>query len=127
MSGWLFAFPLMGLWLDERATPPSVLRRWAFVSCSALAAVAAVVVVQASTGLLPLPRSVADPTLEAFSWGGLRNAPALQNKPAFVLSTRWSDAGKIALALGPATPVFVLSSDPRGWAFVEGGAKAPGR
>ena len=126
MSGWLFAFPLMGLWLDERATPPSVLRRWAFVSCSALAAVAAVVVVQASTGLLPLPPSVADPTLEAFSWGGLRDAPALQNKPAFVLSTRWSDAGKIALALGPATPVFVLSSDPRGWASVEGGQKLLG-
>ncbi len=126
MSGWLFAFPLMGLWLDERATPPSALRRWAFISCAALAAVAAAVVVQASTGPLPLPPSVADPTLEAFSWVGLRNAPALQNKPAFVLSTRWSDAGKIALALGPATPVFVLSSDPRGWAFVEGGQKLLG-
>ena len=125
MSGWLFAFPLMGAWLDERATSSGALRRWALISCGTLAAVAAVVVVQASTGWprrsLPLPQSVADPTLEAFDWGALRNAPTLQKNPAFVLSTRWSDAGKIALALGPATPVFVLSNDPRGWAFVEGG------
>jgi hypothetical protein len=35
-----------------------------------------------------------------------------------VISTKWSDAGKIALALAPRILVFVLSSDPRGWAFL---------
>ena len=131
MSGWLFAFPLMGAWLNEKAASPGLLRRWAFISCATLGAVVAVVVVQASTGwpqrLLPLPRSVADPTLEAFNWAALKDAPPLQEKPAFVLSTRWSDAGKIALALGPGMPVFVLSNDPRGWAFVEGGQELHGR
>ena len=131
MPGWFFAYPLMGAWLDQRAIPKAAMRRWALVSCGTLAAVAAMFVVQAATGFpqrwLPLPRWVADPTLEAFDWGALRAAPALGNNPAFVLSTSWSDAGKIALALGPGMPVLVLSNDPRGWAFVDGGSKFLGR
>ena len=47
--------------------------------------------------------------------------------PAFVLAAKWSDAGKIALALGPEIPVFVISDDPRGWAFVGGGDDLAGR
>jgi hypothetical protein len=131
MPGWFFAFPLMGAWLDERATSISVLRRWAFISSGLLGAIAAVAVVQASTGWplrSPLARpGVADPTLELFAWSGLREAAAFDPAPAFVLSTRWSDAGKIALALGPATPVFVMSADPRGWAFEKPGTMLLGR
>ena len=131
MPGWFFAFPLMGAWLDERAIDIRALRRWAFISSGALAAVAAVTVVQSSTGWLtrlsPIQRGVADPTLEALDWGGLREAPAFDPRPAFVVSAKWSDAGKIALALGPDIPVFVISSDPRGWAFVRDGAALLGR
>jgi hypothetical protein len=61
----------------------------------------------------------ADPTLEAFDWQDLAKAPIFDAPPHFVISTKWSDAGKIALALGPHVPVFVLSSDPRGWAFLD--------
>ena len=74
-----------------------------------------------------VPAGLADPTLEALDWRELREAPALVPRPAFVISTTWSDAGKIALALGPAIPVFVISWDPRGWAFVDGRAGDPGR
>ena len=57
--------------------------------------------------------------LEAFEWRDLKNAPIFAQAPSFVISTKWSDAGKIALALGPKIPVFVLSNDPRGWAFLD--------
>ena len=73
------------------------------------------------------PPGTADPTLEAFDWGGLRDASLLNPPPAFVVSTRWSDAGKIALALGPRVPTFVISNDPRGWAFVKDGAGLVGQ
>ena len=55
-------------------------------------------------------------------WTGANSAMRLRcdPRPAFVLAAKWSDAGKIALALGPETPVFVISDDPRGWAFVAG-------
>ena len=65
--------------------------------------------------------------LEAFEWRELRTAPVFDQAPSFVVATKWSDAGKIALALGPQTPVFVLSNDPRGWAFVDDSASFVGR
>lgn len=130
MSGWFFTFPLLGAWIDERATSAGALRRWAMVSCGTLAAVAALFALQGATGfplrLLPM-RPGADPTLEAFAWSDLRSATLLDPMPAFVLSTHWSDAGKIALALGPGVPVFVISDDPRGWAYAPDGGALIGR
>ncbi len=131
MPGWFFAYPLLGAWLDERAMSDGALRRWAVISGGALAAIAVLFTLQAATGfplrLLPRAANVADPTLEAFAWRDLRVAPLLKPQPAFVLSTHWSDAGKIALALGPDVPVFVISDDPRGWAYVPGGGRLIGR
>jgi hypothetical protein len=57
--------------------------------------------------------------LEAFDWRDLKKAPIFEEAPSFIISVKWSDAGKIALAFGPQIPVFVLSSDPRGWAFAD--------
>ena len=129
--GWFFAFALMGAWIDQKAFAARTLRRSAFVSAGLLAAIVAVVVIQTSTGwplrLMRLRPGVADPTLEAFGWRALRAAPALNPAPAFVVAVNWRDAGKIALALGPETPVFVISNDPRGWAFVKGGERFLGR
>jgi hypothetical protein len=65
--------------------------------------------------------------LETFEWRQLRTAPILLQSPGFIVATRWSDAGKIALALGPKSPVFVLSNDPRGFAFLDGSANFVGR
>ncbi len=131
MPGWFFVFALAGAWVDERGIADATLRRWALASAGLLAAVAALVSVQAATGwplrLLPLRAGATDPTLEAFGWGGLRDAPAMRPPPAFVLAAKWSDAGKIALALGPKVPVFVVSGDPRGWAFVADGGDLRGR
>ena len=87
---------------------------------------------RASTGwltrLAPIQRGVADPTLEALDWRGLRDGAFVQSKAGLrSVDAKWSDAGKIALALGPDIPVFVISGDPRGWAFVRGGGALLGR
>ena len=123
MPGWFFAFPLMGVWVDELGDSTRTLRRAAFLSSGLLAAIAGVAVVQVTTGwplaILTAQSNLVDPTLEAFEWRDLAKAPIFDEPPRFVISTKWSDAGKIALALGPRIPVFVLSNDPRGWAFLD--------
>lgn len=131
MPGWFFAYALMGAWLDESRASVPALRRWAFASSALLAAIAGVAAVQASTGwpLLALTGAsdLHDPTLEAYPWRDLRKAPIFDQAPRFVISTKWSDAGKIALALGPRIPVFVLSGDPRGFAFADDSASYVGQ
>ena len=128
MPGWFFAFALMGVWLKPFA---GALRRWAVVSSVLLAAIAGAAILQASTGwpwlALTAGTGLADPMLEAFEWRELRTAPVFDQAPGFVVATKWSDAGKIALALGPQIPVFVLSNDPRGWAFMDDSASFVGR
>jgi 4-amino-4-deoxy-L-arabinose transferase-like glycosyltransferase len=131
MPGWFFAFPLMGVWLGEPWAARYDLRRWAIVSAGLIGAIAILVVSQAATGwatrLVPAPAGVVDPTLETLDWGALRAAPALRDAAAFVVATKWSEGGKIALALGSRTPVFVFSDDPRGMAFLDDSARFVGR
>ena len=130
MPGWFFVFALMGAWVEDRGFADKTLRRWAFACLGGLALAAALVSVQITTGWpsrLFVRPGAPDATLEAFPWSSLRDAPALRPAPAFVLADKWSDAGKIALALGPGVPVYVLSDDPRGWAFVAGGEGLVGR
>ncbi len=123
MPGWFFSFALMGVWVDELGMSMDALRRWAILSLALLVAIAGVAILQVSTGwplaLLSAPSHRGDPTLEGFEWRDLAKAPVFNPPPRFVISTKWSDAGKIALALGPHVPVFVLSNDPRGWAFLD--------
>src|SRR5580693_1061966 len=123
MPGWFFTFPLMGAWVEELGVSARTLRRAAFLSLGLLVATAGVAVVQVTNGwplaILTAQSNLVDPTLEAFEWRDLAKAPIFDEPPRFVISTKWSDAGKIALALGPRIPVFVLSNDPRGWAFLD--------
>ena len=131
MPGWFFAFPLMGAWVDELGVSVGALRRWALLSSTLLAALAGFAVLQTSTGwpwsILTARSHLGDPTLEGFEWRDLAKAPIFDQTPRFVISTKWSDAGKIALALGPQIPIFVLSNDPRGWAFLDDSARFVGQ
>jgi 4-amino-4-deoxy-L-arabinose transferase-like glycosyltransferase len=131
MPGWFFAYPLLGAWLGEPWAAHIRLRRWAIVSAGLIGAIAVFAVSQATTGwltrLLPLRPGAGDPTLETLDWGALRTAPALEDDAAFVVATKWMEAGKIALALGPQTPVFVFSGDPRGMAFLDDSGRFIGR
>jgi 4-amino-4-deoxy-L-arabinose transferase-like glycosyltransferase len=132
MPGWLFAYPLLGVWVAERM--PVARRLFAIGSTAALALVAAVAVAvaEAQTGFLVAlaPRfAAADPTLESLNWSKLRQSPlfAAGALPAFVVATKWTEAGKIALALGPQVPVLVLSGDPHGFAFLDDPAAFVGK
>jgi 4-amino-4-deoxy-L-arabinose transferase-like glycosyltransferase len=130
MPGWFFVFPLLGARLDEPWAAKFNLKRWGLVMAGLLAAVAVLVTSQAATGwatrLVSLPSGALDPTLETLDWGALR--PALsQDDAAFVVATKWMEAGKIGLALGPQTPIFVFSADPRGIGFIDDSARFVGR
>ena len=89
MPGWFFAFPLMGAWAQDVAVPVRNLRRYAALSVALLALLTAGSVVEARTGWLwrLFPAGTTDPTLEAFDWTGLPEAPLLQPAPSFVIST----------------------------------------
>ena len=131
MPGWFFTFALLGAWVNEVGVSVNALRRWALVTAALLTGIATLAVVQASTGwpwlILTTYSGVADPMLESFGWSDLKNAPILNSAPAFVISMKWSDAGKIAVALGPRIPVIVLSNDPRGWAFLDDSGRFVGQ
>ena len=127
----VIVFALMGAWLKQFGVSPGALRRLAVIASVLLAAIAGAAILEASTGwpwlALAAGSGLADPTLEAFEWRELRKAPVFDQAPSFVIATKWSEAGKIALALGPQIPVFVLSNDPRGWAFLDDSANFGGR
>jgi hypothetical protein len=122
MPGWLFAYPLLGAWLGDRSAR---LRIFAFGATAALALIAALAAAEARTGFLinffPRLADGADPTLESLGWSKLRQSPLLRDEGdrAFVVATKWTEAGKIAQALGPGRPVALFSDDPRGFAFLE--------
>ena len=115
MPGWLFVFPLMGAWLAEPWASRLRLERWAWGTVAAVGAFAVLAASHAATGWIAPLRAARDPTLEMLPWTPLAAAPELKSA-AFVVATDWPEASKIALALGPDTPVFVFSDDPRGWA-----------
>lgn len=135
MPGWFFAYPLLGAWLSEGWAKRVDLRRWAIGSTALLAAVVLALAAQAATGWItrffPLRPGVVDPTLEALGWDRLALSPLLDGRggtaPAFVVSTKWFEGGKIAVALGPTMPAIVYSDDPRGMAFLDDSARFVGR
>ena len=130
MPGWFFAYPLLGARLDEPWAAKFSLRRWGTLMAALLGVVAVLVASQAATGwatrLVRLPAGAVDPTLEMLDWGGLRAAP-LPEGTAFVVATKWMEAGKIGLALGRQMPVFVFSRDPRGFGLIDDSARFIGR
>jgi hypothetical protein len=127
MPGWLFVYPLLGAWLVEASARGFNARKWATWSVALLGAIALAIGSQAATGWIErlgwAPSGVTDPTREAVDWDALKASPLLGGQggtpPAFVLSNHWSEAGKMALALGAQMPVIVSPDDPRGIAFLQ--------
>ena len=135
MPGWFFAYPLLGVWLTDGWAKRLNWRAWAVGSAALLAVIVVALASQAATGwftrAISSPRGTVDPTLEALGWDPLAASPLLGARegaaPAFVVSTKWSEGGKIALALGPRMPVIVYSADPRGMAFLDDSARFVGK
>jgi hypothetical protein len=125
MPGWFFVYPLLGAWLSEGWAKRAYLCRWAIASTALLGVAALGLTAQAATGwatgLIRLPPGAVDPTLETLGWDRLTQSLSLGggDAPAFVVSTKWSEAGKVAMALGPSVPIIVYSDDPRGMAFLD--------
>lgn len=115
MPGWFFAFPLLGAWLAEPWAARLRLRRWAGGTTLLLAGLAAIAIFQSRTGAIPLGANGREPTLELMPWTALAEAEPLKAKPSFVVAMNWPEASKVALALGPSTPVILFAMDARGW------------
>ncbi|HYC24580.1 MAG TPA: glycosyltransferase family 39 protein, partial [Roseiarcus sp.] len=132
MPGWFFAFPLLGAWLVGKEAAGFPLRAWGYSAVGLLALIAVLGVAQADSAALSRAlgrdRGEVDPTLEALSWSPLSEAPAFRavKAGAFVVATKWSEAGKIAQALGPGQATLVFSNDPRGFAFLDDPAQFVG-
>ena len=120
MPAWLFLYPLLGAWIADGRPAPRRARRWAVGSAVAFAALLVAGVTASRDGWASgaFAEAGRDPTLEALDWTQLRTAPLLGDAhPAFVVTVRWMDAGKVAVALGPDVPAYVFSDDPRQFAF----------
>jgi 4-amino-4-deoxy-L-arabinose transferase-like glycosyltransferase len=123
-SGWLFAFPLAGAWLAERAPR---FQRGFFALASALAFAAfALYLAAVLLGPVPAP-GLRDPTRSMFDFPAapLREAYA-RSGADFVLIESWRLGGRIGVALGPKVPICAMGGDPRGFAFACDAAKRLG-
>jgi hypothetical protein len=136
-SGYLFVFPLLGAAAAGESTGAaashagSVIgsasqRRWLVGSTLALVGLAALAASATLTGwvgrAMPALFRRGDPTLEAVDWRDARptvdSLMATLPAPRFVAATSWTQAGKIAYAMGPGVPVLCLSGDPRHFGFL---------
>jgi hypothetical protein len=114
-SGWLFTFPLAGLWLAGRS--PAFQRRFATL-CAGLAAVGAVVnlvAVDYGVGWFP---NAPDPGRSNREWPAAALRDAYQRSGAgFALVDDWRTGGRLGLALGPEVAICGMGPNPRGYAY----------
>ena len=114
-SAWLFAFPLLGLWLERQSA--KWLRSWAAPS----AALTALTFVLFTAYLIegPLWRAAnASPRELALQSFDLQTLGTGSSRPSFVVVDVWSIGGKVGAILGPEVPVCTFSQDPREFAFL---------
>jgi len=125
MPGWLFVFPLIGVWAAQASEAGKRWpRHWAIVSTAILIVVGGLALDEAAVGWLgptfPKQFKKGDPTAEAIEWSGLKDGLTRQGLLApgqFVVAVKWNEAGKIDEALKGDPPVYVFSNDPREFAF----------
>jgi hypothetical protein len=114
-SGWLFAFPLAGLWLSERT--PRYLARFGGASAGLALAIFALYLGAVLLGPIPI-RGLRDPTAHMFDFPAAPLRAAYDRAGAqFVLIDNWRLGGRIGVALGPTVAICAMGDDPRGFAF----------
>jgi hypothetical protein len=125
MSGFLFAFPLVGKWSANLLETNPRRLRVSFAAATALVCVlTATFVVQLRTAIFTRSFFERSPTFDmdwqSLDWTAVKGAipaKALSGN-AFVAAANWAQAAKIALALGPDVPIVVLPGDPRHFQFI---------
>ena len=133
MPGWLFLVPLAGALLagaaEEAARWP---RRLVGLSAGLIGvlAVSLMALLQSADvarrvldwpGLVDGPAVLSPLIREATDWtdlpAALRERGVALDGSTFVVALRWTEASRIAAALGPRVPVVVFNPDARGFAF----------
>lgn len=122
-SAWLFAFPLLGLWLSGRSA--RWLHAWFAASAALSAIVLAVFIGHVAEGpFWPMSAKATqqDPSQWNYDWKGLRESAAwlasAAEPPAFVAVDNWRVGGKAGAAFGPDVPLCAFTRDPREFAFL---------
>jgi 4-amino-4-deoxy-L-arabinose transferase-like glycosyltransferase len=114
--GWLFAFPLLGLWGAHRLEQRATVGRWLVASPALTAALVLLIVGHARGRLLDpwlsMPARATDPTRDAVSWR------AAVDTSQVLLVRSWIQGGQLGVAAG-ATPraIICLCADPHHFAF----------
>lgn len=127
MSGFLFAFPLVGQWCSRFP-----LRRPALLGVSF--AIAAIVVPLLATGFAVQARTGAftrlfydrapkfDVNWQIVDWSALTDskvADEIRHANGYAVASNWMQAAKLAYELGPDIPIEVLPGDPRHFQFMD--------
>lgn len=127
MSGFLFAFPLVGQWCSDFSQRHS---RWLNISLAIAAAVVPLLAigfaVQATTGAFTRPFFDRAPKFDVnwqiVDWSaltGMLEASQIKDPGAFAVAPNWMQGARVGHALGPDVPIEVLPGDPRHFQFMD--------
>jgi hypothetical protein len=126
MSGFLFAFPLVGQWCSRYSERRPALLKATF-ACAAIVVslLATGFALQARAGVFTRPFYDRAPKFDVnwqiIDWTALTdkaNGNALKDANAYVVASNWMQAARIAHALGPDIPIEVLPGDPRHFQYM---------
>ncbi|WP_027055692.1 ArnT family glycosyltransferase [Mesorhizobium erdmanii] len=127
MSGFLFAFPLVGQWCSVYSTRRPTRLFVSFVIAAGVVSLLAVgFAVQTTTGALTRPffqrASKFDVNWQLVDWSALTDskiADEIRHANGYVVASNWMQAAKLAYELGPDIPIEVLPGDPRHFQFMD--------
>lgn len=127
MSGFLFAFPLIGLWSVEMKQRFDRFIGWAFrLPTILLPVIALLLALQTHTAIFTRylfeKSPQGDVDWQLVSWDSLKQdfnkRGITQDQNAFMVPMTWTEAARAAYALGPDIPVAAPLFDPRHFAFM---------
>lgn len=127
MSGFLFAFPLIGLWLVDVKQRFARQIYWAFkLPALLLPAIALLFALQTHTAIFTRfffdKAPLGDVDWQLVPWSALKEdfdkRGILHDPNTFIVPRIWTEAARAAYALGPEMPVATPLLDPRHFAFM---------
>ena len=127
MSGFLFAFPLVGQWCSRFSQRRPKLLTASFATAALVVPLLATgFAIQARTGAFTrlfydrAPKY--DVNWQIVDWSALTDTAGgneIRGANTYVVASNWMQAARIAYALGPDIPIEVLPGDPRHFQFMD--------
>lgn len=127
MSGFLFAFPLVGQWCRDFSRRHSGWLNTSFAVPAIVVSLLAVgFAIQARTGAFTRPLFDRAPKFD-INWqivdwsvlAGDTETSQTRARDSFVVASNWMQAARIGVAIGPGFPIQVLPGDPRHFQFMD--------